>query len=558
MSGAGYLGTGRDLFAIQDLPQGTPSGTAVLLCPPFGWEALAARRALRRWGRLLAGDGHLAVRIDLPGTGDSPGSPHDPGLLTQWVAALADAAAVLAGTDGVQSVAALGLGLGGLLALEAVRAGAPFDELALWATPRNGRRAIRELQAFAAFEELPQPDDGGLLAGGYLMTAETRAQVALIDPAQWHGHTLDRRRVLLLGRDGDPEPAFGIALERAGGTVSAAAAGGYGAMTGLQTFGALPQEPARRVASWLSRPGTGRRPQVALRTQAAMAAGAVTVTERPVALPVGDGRTLFAVRTDPAGAPATRTVVFLNAGRLDHTGPNRLWVELARGAAAAGVAALRLDGAGIGESGGDDDPSDDPPALFAEHHIDDLVAALAAADGTAVCLVGLCSGGAWALRAGARVPAVDTVVAINPRAILEPDARAHAEAARRVTRVTERRAWRHLWRDRRLVPRLVLATLVGLVRHGWDLVSGGPRRRTREVDAMLDTLAARGATVVFAFSGSEPLDDDYRQEGRWAALGRWPGVRRVSLDLGRERHELRPLALQRRAHELVGPLAAPR
>lgn len=43
-----------DLLVMYHRPlPGTERGTAVLICPPFGWQADCSYRGLRTWGRRL-------------------------------------------------------------------------------------------------------------------------------------------------------------------------------------------------------------------------------------------------------------------------------------------------------------------------------------------------------------------------------------------------------------------------------------------------------------------------------------------------------------------------
>jgi len=47
--------------------------TAVILCPPFGWDEVCSYRSLRFWAARLAQDGYATIRLSLPSTGDSGG-----------------------------------------------------------------------------------------------------------------------------------------------------------------------------------------------------------------------------------------------------------------------------------------------------------------------------------------------------------------------------------------------------------------------------------------------------------------------------------------------------
>src|SRR5919204_4426639 len=55
----------------------TGVGTAVLMCPPFGWEEVCCSRSLRAAAALIARAGHSVARLTLPGTADGAGGPRD-------------------------------------------------------------------------------------------------------------------------------------------------------------------------------------------------------------------------------------------------------------------------------------------------------------------------------------------------------------------------------------------------------------------------------------------------------------------------------------------------
>ena len=70
------------VFAVYHAPSADAApATAVLLCPPWGWNDVTSYRARRAWAEHLADGGHPTLRFDFPGTGDSAGVPADPGRL---------------------------------------------------------------------------------------------------------------------------------------------------------------------------------------------------------------------------------------------------------------------------------------------------------------------------------------------------------------------------------------------------------------------------------------------------------------------------------------------
>ncbi|MCP4405720.1 MAG: hypothetical protein GY801_51510 [bacterium] len=72
------------------------------------------------------------------------------------------------------------------------------------------------------------------------------------------------------------------------------------------------------------------------------------------AIRFGTAASLIGIITEPEATPETTKlpgVILLNSGLLPHTGPNRLYVKIARRLAAQGFVALRFDLSGIGDSG---------------------------------------------------------------------------------------------------------------------------------------------------------------------------------------------------------------
>jgi pimeloyl-ACP methyl ester carboxylesterase len=138
-----------------------------------------------------------------------------------------------------------------------------------------------------------------------------------------------------------------------------------------------------------------------------MADGQLTGAERPVRLP-SNGKHLFGVLHEPTRGRATTGVVFLNAGPQNRVGPQRIYLTAARRFTDAGLACLRLDLPGVGESEGP----------FPENNLDchdpanvrGAVQHLRERGVDSVVLLGLCVGARVAVRAALADPGVDAVV----------------------------------------------------------------------------------------------------------------------------------------------------
>jgi alpha-beta hydrolase superfamily lysophospholipase len=607
-----YLqGPGIELFAIVHRPAGRPRETAVLLCPPFGWEDMCSYRIRREWAEHLARAGHTVLRIDLPGSGDSAGSPRDSGRLDAWTQAASTAARWLTRADGAARVAAVGIGLGGMVSCRAALGGAPIDELVLWSTPSRGRALLRELRTFSAFEaanvheasESAPPgdpaDDGTIAANGYMLSAETAAELGRLDLGEIDPSGASPRRALLLGRDGlRVDKDLPVILERAGAEVTVADGPGYGAMMVEPQDARTPTGVFELVSSWLGAAGMNRAAPVA----SAAAQGQASVDRTPPGEPVeseelllhrsgvalreralfldGPGGRLFGVLTEPLGGRKELTALLLNAGPQRRIGPNRMWVEIARRWAAEGVPTLRLDAAGIGDADGDASVLGQVTAFYRPVYVDQARAALEALVQRGLpprfVMLGLCSGAYWSAQAAVADRRVAAVVMLNPRTLVFDEWRHTLRRARRLRRQmllpsTWRKVLRgeiklakHLETGRTLVERAASGpTRVreriarpgeGKQAAGTPGVHGSPERaaaRHEPIEDLFDALRDRGQHALLMFTGQEVLRDELDRKGVLERMDRWPNLELALLGSSADTHTLTPLWLQRQVHALV-------
>jgi predicted alpha/beta hydrolase len=104
------------LFGAYHPAAGRPvQSTGVVVCNPFGVEAIYAHRMYRVLAERLARAGFHTLRFDYFGTGDSAGDSGE-GSLARWSQDLLAASEELKDTAGLSRVAWVGLRLGGTLA----------------------------------------------------------------------------------------------------------------------------------------------------------------------------------------------------------------------------------------------------------------------------------------------------------------------------------------------------------------------------------------------------------------------------------------------------------
>jgi alpha-beta hydrolase superfamily lysophospholipase len=593
-----YLYLGADfppVFAAFHASAGPHRRRAVLLCPPFGWEDMCSYRSRRDWAEHLAEAGFSTLRFDLPGSGDSAGGPGDPAQLETWTSATAGAARWLAHASEASSVVAIGIGLGGVVACLAALEGAPIDELVLWSVPARGRALVRELRAFSALEVAYIPDAhssdvvaqpeqlqaGALVANGYLMSAETVSALAQLDLEQVPRSSPTPKRALLLGRDGlRVDERLQATLARDGAQVTVADGPGYGAMTVEPQDARPPLHVFELVDSWLrageetTRQSDQQRQHtpsdavaispVAAHEELHLSSCGVELRERPLTIEAPDGP-LFAILTEPLGARSELCAVLVNAGAQRRTGPNRMWVEIARRWAARGVPTLRFDLAGIGDSDGDAATLAQVATIYAQTYGRQARAALDAMAARGLpqrfIVLGLCAGAYWSLQTALADERVGTVALLNPRSLIWDEGiygvrRARELSERLLLASTWRKAVRgelnlarHLETARALAvrasssPRGVMARISGSAQ--------APVDRTTALAGIFDTLRDRGQLALLLFTGGEPLRQELVTRGLLERSGSWPNLEIAIRGTSADTHTLTPMWLQLQVHELL-------
>jgi pimeloyl-ACP methyl ester carboxylesterase len=137
----------RQLYGVYHPAQpGAGRAIGVVLCSPFGAEAIRAHRIFRVLAERLARAGAHVLRFDYRGTGDSAGEAAGADL-EQWQSDILSADAELRDMSGVTRVIWVGLRLGASLALLASRRAPPgLAGLVLWEPVVNGKAYLAELE----------------------------------------------------------------------------------------------------------------------------------------------------------------------------------------------------------------------------------------------------------------------------------------------------------------------------------------------------------------------------------------------------------------------------
>jgi alpha-beta hydrolase superfamily lysophospholipase len=529
------------LFGWLHLPARAASDVGVVVCKPFGYEALCGHRSLRAFAEMAAAIGVPALRFDYSGSGDAADIDPDTDQIRLWGADLLAAIAELRRRTGVTRVCVVGFRLGALLAVRAALECNAITALLLIAPVLSGSRYVRELRrtrlaatlgteeaAGAGTGEGAAAGAGALEVSGHDVSAASLAALTQLEA----GSLPQRLQLLVLDRDDLPVARGWCETLRAAGLgIEYAALPGFvEMMMRAPQFAALPQAMLARARAWLLAYASpsGSRPHAAA-YPASSPAGEPPLpvpdsgpgedaTERPVRF--GPDGLLFGIVTAPRrGEPRRRAVVLVNNGADYHIGAARLHVSLARRWAQHGYVVLRMDLAGLGDS--DVRPGRPDNEVFPPAVLEDVGAAIDFIREQyhvgEVTLGGVCSGAYHALRAASAQLPLRRIFMVNPETFSwragTPLEAVNAAEVVRSRGVHARRAlsgahWRKLLSGQADVARI--ATLfaqraqLSIGSRVQALSRAVGIRLPNDVGWQFEQIAARGVRITIVFSEGEP------------------------------------------------------
>jgi predicted alpha/beta hydrolase len=440
-----YFGpAARFLFGWLHCPAAqNAADIGLVLCNPFGDEAIRAHRSLRHLAAEAALAGVPTLHFDYDGAGDSVGHDLEPDRLESWLASIRHAAIALSASAGVGRISFAGLRLGATLAALAAADYPGTAGLVAIAPVLNGKAYVRELRLLSKAMDAKRnieraSNDAMLETAGFLLSATTQASVSAIDLGK---HDLSpARNVLVLDRAELPaDSGSWVERLRAGGAhVSQQRVAGYAEMMLDSHDSVIPTDIIAATAAWL-RDLARQYPRRPSRVQTATNSGLSYATLPPETVPdpvtgvapatlieeravqFGALPGLFGIVSSPQ-APSRRPVakskaiLLLNSGAVHHVGPCRLYVTLARHLARCGYIVLRLDIAGIGDS----PPRSGQPenVVYSRYALEDVTEAIQYLrrewGAGEVRALGLCSGAYHAFKAAAARFPLSGVFLVNP------------------------------------------------------------------------------------------------------------------------------------------------
>jgi alpha/beta superfamily hydrolase len=391
---------------------------AVVICGPNGYEALCVHRSLGQFAAALAAAGLTALRFDYPGTGDSAGDDSDPHMMRGALDAIAAAVTLLRSQTGIEQVALIGLRFGAVLAAtaaqELARAGAAVDALVLLAPCPSGAAYAKELRVLAMMAKARRPEEvsdlPGLEAAGYHYTPDNLAAMKALDPAA--AAERPAARILIADRSDGSGAVLAAAFRARGAVVEERPFAGYTAFMQDAIRSEYPAADFAQVIDWLriETPGAAAvLPPATPRAEITVPGG----IERPVWI---DGPTpLFGILGEPDRAEPERAVMLiLNTGANHRIGVSRTGVGIARRLLQSGVASLRIDLGGLGDSPsvpGRADRTVAKPELVAD--VRQAVDWLSARGYRRIVVNGLCAGGWLGYHATLAEPRITDQILLN-------------------------------------------------------------------------------------------------------------------------------------------------
>jgi alpha/beta superfamily hydrolase len=521
----------------------SPAPMGLVICKPFGFEAMSAHLSIRAFAEAAADLGIPTLRFDYGGAGDSEDLAPGADQLDAWTQDVTASVQELQRRTGAERVCLLGFRLGALLAAIAASRCPQVRALMAVAPVISGRRYLRELRTFelAAAQaahaskaaQMPSRDaelagPGHLEVSGFFLNAKTIAALQQIDllalpaPPVSDALVIDREDLPVAGTWRDALSAAGIR------TQYSVLPGFVQMMMRAPNLTEIPHEMIAAAREWLAQVQLGARPIVAravgLRPKASAVSPsavlhlrgdpAATLAEHPVMLR-SDPLLFGIVTVPPAGEVRRRGVILLNSGGDHHIGPRRLYVSLAREWAKRGYVVLRMDLSGLGDSA--PQPGQPVNETFPLSAVDDIHVAVefmrSQHSVSDVTLAGTCSGASHAVRAGVAGVQVNRLLLINPLVFFWQDSinvndvqpwEVVHKPGKYLGRALSIEAWRRLlfgdvsiWRVAQIyLHRPVMA----LQSHFRNVARALHIRLKDDVGWELKDLKARGVRIVFVFS----------------------------------------------------------
>ncbi len=507
---------------------GTGGDVAVLICPGLMQDALLSYCSLRLLADQLAAAGYWALRFDYPGTGDScgDGDMRDAGgHWAAWRRSVDVAADWLRAATGARRLVLCGLRFGGSLATVAAAERDDVAGLALFAPVVRGHSYMRQLFIEGQLKSgRPLVKDKDFEYREFRFSPTALAQMSKVDLRQ--AKLRPGQKVVILARsNATPVQDCVRAWTAAGVGVVSLGWEGLEPMLrhGLTDEYTLPDFTG--FLNWLRSavPAAGAHTAGPPALEPAMLRPPGCI-ETP--LRFGDDGRLFGMLCRPDRGVTETVVLICNAGRDPHYGGARQGVALARRLAAGGIASLRMDFAGLGDSLGPPGAENVLSHIFA-NRVPDIHAALDTLEQIGFrrfAAQGLCAGAYHAFHGALADRRITTLLLVNIPLFTLPGGNVLGYLERRslsplhyLRKLALRENWVALFQGKLGVAATLRAQYTNALTR-LRSKAHGLARWLRLVPVQnfagraLETLAGRGARTLFVFSPGEAEIEAFARE----------------------------------------------
>ncbi len=402
----------RKLSAVFTGARSTPCG-AVLLLYPFLEERKTTHRAFVELADKLAEMGISSLRVDLPGSGDSPGEF----TLADWRKCIGDAYRWLQQTTR-HHPALIGMRGGALLALDICEELNP-SAIITWALPASGERLVRDYLQRKMVNEMM------MFGQGRTRRSDLKQALAKGETVDLDGHPLPAELYLQLQQlkgGSTPPPKNSTPLLCVHIGAGAPQLPDWPKTSQLEFTDIPPfwnrvglcdtSDPAEKSAAWLKEhlPSSPKTPAISSEHHDKSLAENQTLTD--ITTP---GGTIRAVMQHAEG-DARGQILMLHGWAGNRCGPHNIFKHASEQWVQRGYNCLRIDFRGRGDSSGDSDKA------TIQTMADDAQYALKWLQGESpssgpIILVAICSGCKVALTLASREPSIKHLLLLSAEAM---------------------------------------------------------------------------------------------------------------------------------------------
>ncbi len=537
------------------------AGVAVVICQGLMRDGLLAHCSFRLLGDELAAAGYWALRFDYPATGDSlDGDVARDGHWAAWQQSVERACAWLREVSGARTIVLAGLRTGATLATLAASRRDDVAGLLLFEPVVSGRSYVRQLILEADLQSgktSARGEDLDIREFGF--AAATLDQIAATDLRKVALRSSQKVALFAQPETRQIEECAD-AWRASGADVSTL---GWDGLVPLMRHNVIDENALAdftKAMTWLKQavPPASLPPRP-LPPEARLA------PEGAIEMPFRFGDNLFGVLCRPASGAADRIMLIGNGGRDPHYGAARQNVDFARFLARHGIACLRFDFAGLGDSIGPPGKENLLTHTFTDR-LPDIRAALDALQAQGFkrfSMLGLCSGAYHAYHAALADPRLGALLLVNLPLFTLPSGDTLDFLRHRGTspvsvarKLLNPSSWKTLLSGRSDVSTIMRS----VVNHVQRQIVGKTQAVGRRLglikeqsfpERSMSLLAKRGARALFLFSpGDEEKDAFSREFGpNGEGLAPFAGSRMVVLE--RMDHDLTKAVGRRDAEKTV-------